>query len=154
MWSGSVPWVYFTFCIISNVAMFIARCLAYTVPLKLREDPNRQSQQQQTGVIQAQFVRGASHGLMPEATVSYYTPQGSQQQAIGWQASDEVAQVAVVIDQPGAGSAARAEVHPQQLEEPAAKRVETAAPIGEGAQEPPPGGSGGSTVPGVSREDC
>ena len=154
MWSGGVEWCYLTCCIISNVFMFMAGCFAYTVPLKLREDPNRPSQQQHTGVIQAQFVRSASHGLMPEATVSYYTPPGSQRQVIGWQASREVAQVvAVVIDQPGAGWAAQAEVHPQ-LEEPSAKRVDDATKFGQGAPEHPPGSSGSSAVLSVSRGDC
>ena len=91
---------------------------------------------------------------MPEATVSYYTPPGSQRQVIGWQASREVAQVvAVVIDQPGAGWAAQAEVHPQ-LEEPSALTALFATKFGQGAPEHPPGSSGSSAVLSVSRGDC
>jgi|Dee2metaT_4_FD_contig_31_4857113_length_1750_multi_7_in_0_out_0_1 hypothetical protein len=77
--------------------------------LSLRRKSNRQYQQQRTGVIQAQFVRGANHDQKPEAEVSYYTPR----------ATHEAAQVAVVIDRPGADAAMHTEVHAQQLEEAA-----------------------------------
>ena len=80
-----IPWCsYFFFChvlscIPATICMFLARCFAYSVPLKLREE---------VPVINAQPVNesgaNATFAWLPQATMAYTTPVNVQENGVGW----------------------------------------------------------------------
>ena len=100
MWFWQLP-----FCLVSTVCMYMARCYAFAVPLKLRTDqPTATSAtgQQEAYDPPQPMIWMAS---LPEATVAYCTPSGAQQNFVGWGSSVvpvEEPQVGLVLQQPSA----------------------------------------------------